>query len=128
VAQPVTATVTQGAGVPTVDQTIFVPQQPGYPAQSPYPPQPGQQLAQATTVYPSAPPQTSYPSQPPGYYQAEPYPPIDQKLPMEVNVNPDPYPPSQPILHDTSGQPVPPDPTQQQNENFDECACYCTIL
>ena len=128
VAQPVTATVTQG-GEPIAGQPTFVPQQPGYP------PQPGQQLLQdyqstqpgyPPQVQPSYPPQTPYPSQPPGYYPADPYPPVGLKQPVANDANPNS--PAQPMVHDASGQPVQADFTQQQNEEFDECACYCCCI
>ena len=118
VTQPVTATVTQGAaGMPT--QPL---QQPaGYPpAQSYYPPQsqlgfPQADYPQPGYPQPGYPPQAmTDPSQPPGYYQADPYPPVDLK---------------QPVANDGDPAIQPSDPLQQQNEEFDECTCYCcTIL
>ena len=107
VAQPVTATVTQDGAA---SQPTVVPQQPsGYP---PYPPQPGQQAP--------------YSSEPPAYYPADPYPPIDLKQPVANDG--DPNSPAQPMAYDASGQPVQADPTQQQNEEFDECVCYCCCI
>ena len=120
VAQPVTATVTQGG---VANQPTVVPQQPaGYQQ---YPPQPGQQIPQAfQSGYPPQ-VQPDYPSQVP-YPSADPYPPIDMKPVADYG---DPNPPAQPMVYDASGQPVQADPTQlQQNEEFDECTCYCCCI
>ena len=139
VAQPVTATVAQGTGVPTVtvDQsTIPTAQQPGYFFQQPGsypPPQPGQQ---PPYPYPQPGQQPPYPPVQPR--QQPPYPPTQPGYPPQTDPSQaDPYPPvpsvatnpySQPVAYDASGQPVQPNPPQTQDEEFDECTCYCTIL
>ena len=142
VAQPMTATVTQGAG--PVAQPTVAPQQPGYPSQPPYP---GEPMPQAMgsyppvpgyppqAIYPSQPgyppqaaqpgypPQVGYPSQPPANDQSDQYPPIEMKQPVANNGES-----VQPMALDPSGQPAQADPTQQENEEFDECACYCCCI
>ena len=112
VAQPVTATVTQGPGMPTVEQPIVAPQQPGYFAQPPqatigFEPAPNQ---------PGYPPPAAYPYQPP---QPDPYPPVEMKqTPAEVTGQP------AAVQYDSSGQPIQANP----NEEYDECACYCCCI
>ena len=133
VGQPAVATVTQGAPmmptVPAPQPTVY-PAQPGYPNQPAPPGYPGYSAPPGYSAQPGY--------QPPGYPSANtetPYPPIptapppDQYPPVPDSTGS--YPPAQPVQHDVSGQPVSTDPAQQANNNeedMEECVCYCCIL